>query len=482
MGQVWAGRLRGARGFHKLVAIKMLLPASGEAEHLEQSLLEQARIAALIQHSNVAQTLELGEHEDTLYLVTEWVDGAPLRDVIRCSREAGGVPHLVAVNFMAQVLRGLQAAHDLRDDRGEPLGVVHRDVSPDNVLISYSGIAKVVDFGIAQAQRVQARANSEAIAGKSSYLSPEQVLGGTPDRRADLFAVGVMLYELTTGRHPFGAVDTSAVLLRIVGDEPPLRPSQLKPGYSRTLEAVILKALEKRPERRWPSAEEMRLALQRGVPQAFELGFEAQLRNFMGDTMGDVAMRKREALRSAELVIDAQSEPPGGRGASASVTSLRAISFDSATRPADPLRPRASQRATLRPSLRVSARPGRRGLGPLALGALGASAAATVVLAVVWQAQLESPERAASAVASGMVELTSAQGARSARPAVPPPSASPPSSASSASSASSSSASPPRRPALGPIPLRERNSQSALGSAHAGVRLRPVIPPTRNQR
>ena len=409
MGQVWAGRLRGARGFHKLVAIKTLLHVPGDAARREQHLLEEARIAALIQHSNVAQTLELGEHEGTLYLVMEWVDGEPLSEVLMCSQQAGGVPHLVAVNLIAQALRGLQAAHELCDEQGKPLGVVHRDVSPNNILVSYSGIAKLVDFGIAQAMNQRPAASDGEIAGKYSYMSPEQALGGVVDRRSDLFAVGVMLYSLTTGRHPFGGADASAMLQSIVSDEPPIRPSLLKPNYSRTLEAVVLKALEKEPDRRWPSAEEMRLALQRGVPQAFELGFEAQLRNFMGDMVGDRAIRKRDALRRAELAVDAQMGVPPGTSPSTSATSLRAISLDTSARLEDSVRPRASYLPTLRPSHRGSARPvrtERRGLGSFALGAIGACAAAAIVLAVVWQAQVGSAPRAASAPASGMVDLT----------------------------------------------------------------------------
>ncbi len=406
MGQVWAGRLRGARGFHKLVAIKTLLPAPGEAARREQHLLEEARIAALIQHSNVAQTLELGEHEGALYLVMEWVDGEPLSDVLACSEQMGGVPHLVAVNLIAQALRGLQAAHELCDEQGKPLGVVHRDVSPNNILVSYTGIAKLVDFGIAQAMNQQSSASDGEIAGKYSYMSPEQVLGGSVDRRSDLFAVGVMLYLLTTGRHPFGGADASGLLQNIVSDEPPLRPSLLKPNYSRTLEAVVLKALEKEPDRRWPSAEEMRLALQRGVPQAFELGFEAQLRNFMGDTVGDRATRKREALRRAEAAVDAQMGAAPGTSPSTSATSLRAISLDTSRRWEDSVRPRASHLPTLRPSLAVSGRPRRRGLGPFALGAIGASAAAAIALAVAWQAQVNNAPHAASAPGSGMVDLS----------------------------------------------------------------------------
>jgi serine/threonine protein kinase len=402
MGQIWAARLRGARGFHKLVAIKTLLPSPGDPLLMEQRLLDEARIAALIQHSNVVQTLELGEHAGQLYLVMEWVDGEPLGDLIACAEQAGGVPLLVAVNLVAQALRGLQAAHELRDDAGEPLGIVHKDVSPHNVLVTYAGTAKLVDFGIAKATKQEHPCSNE-IEGKTAYMPPEQLLGGVVDQRSDLFAMGVILYQLTTGRHPFDAPDAAGVLRNIVSEDPVVRPSLLKPNYSRTLEAVVMKALDKERDRRWPSAEEMRLALQRGMPQAFELGFEAQLRTFMTDTMGERAQRKREALRRAELVVDAGTSDSIGGPSSSSVTSLRAIAIDTDAALRESLPPRPSRLPTLRPLLERSV-PLPRLRRPLLL-VFGAIAA--VLLGVLW---LRSAERtastAATAPAAGMVDLT----------------------------------------------------------------------------
>ncbi|MET0792596.1 MAG: serine/threonine-protein kinase [Polyangiaceae bacterium] len=420
MGQVWAGRLRGARGFHKLVAIKTLLSAEADVAPaaLEQRLLDEARIAALIQHSNVVQTLELGEHSGQLYLVTEWVDGEPLQDLIECSEKGGGVPLLVAVNLMAQTLRGLQAAHELHDDAGVPLGIVHKAISPHNVLVSYSGTAKIVDFGITRGRNSWSLGSSE---GKAAYLAPEQILNGLADQRTDLFAMGVLLYQLTTGRHPFESADAAGLLRNIVSGEAPLRPSLLKPNYSRTLEAVISKALEKDRDRRWPSAEEMRLALQRGVPQAFELGFESQLRTFMTDTVGDRALRKREALRRAELVVDAGGADESAGASSISATSLRGIAVDADTSLSDAPPPRSNRLHSLRPLLARSMPPPhlRRPL----LVAFGAATA--LVFGLFWlRSPVHSPSTVATAPGSGMVDLTPARApaAVSAPPIVATPS------------------------------------------------------------
>ncbi|HEX7451820.1 MAG TPA: hypothetical protein VF294_06025, partial [Polyangiaceae bacterium] len=184
--------------------------------------------------------------------------------------------------------------------------------------------------------------------------------------------------------------------------------SLLKPNYSRTLEAVVLKALEKEREGRWLSAEEMRLALQRGVPQAFELGFEAQLRNFMGDTVGDRALRKRETLRRAELAVDALAAEPKPSGTSISQTSLRGISVDTSglTDSLRPLAPRVSHFPTLRPSPSRSSKaptPRRRVARSLAVGAL---AVAALVFGLVWLRPLSSTPQAATSPGTAMVDLT----------------------------------------------------------------------------
>jgi serine/threonine protein kinase len=456
MGQVWAARLRGARGFHKLVAIKTMLPAPGEAARMEQMLLDEARIAALVQHSNVAQTLELGEHEGTLYLVMEWVDGEPLSDVLAGSEHAGGIPHLVAVNLVAQTLRGLQAAHELHDDAGVSLGVVHRDVSPDNVLVTYSGIAKLVDFGIARSTNQRASFGDGAIEGTLGYMAPEQLLGGAIDQRTDLFAAGVLLYLLTVGRHPFGANNTGELASSIVSERPAIRPSLLKPNYSRTLEAVVLKALEKDRERRWPSAEEMRLALQRGVPEAFELGCEAQLRTFMADTVGERATRKRDALRRAEASIDSAVNAIAPSAGAISATSLRAIvvAVDSSARDEESERPRSrvSQFPTLRPSVPSLPSlppppPHRRGWRPMIAVAFSSVAALSIGLFLLHP--LGSTPHAASAPATPMVDLNPP---RAASAAVPP--------AASVGLAVSASAA---RPASGLMVTRHTAAHPAFG-------------------
>lgn len=389
MGQVWVARLRGARGFHKLVAIKTLLGLRGDTARVERRLLEEARIAALIQHSNVVQTLELGEHEGTLYLVMEWVEGEPLAGLIKAAKRAGGFPLLIAVNLVAQTLRGLQAAHELQDVAGESLGVVHRNVSPHSVLVTFSGVVKVADFGIAPAELAPALEDeSRAVQRNIAYLAPEQIACGETSPRTDLFAIGVLLYLLTTGRHPFKNDGIQGILGAISSEEPPVRPSLIVPTYSRTLEAVVMKALEKDPARRWASAEEMRLALERGVPHAFALGFETQLRNFMTDLSGARAQSLREVLRRAELTADAyaaRSLPTPDSVPAPSLGSLRAISLDSQSQEQVP-ELTAPSRTSRIPSLRPLLQLGSRVSLPKLLPALVASLALAALLMILLRA------------------------------------------------------------------------------------------------
>jgi eukaryotic-like serine/threonine-protein kinase len=331
MGQVWLARLQGARGFNKLVAVKTLLGGAGDAR-LEGMLLEEARIAALIQHANVVHTLELGEHEGTLYLAMEWVDGEPLSFLLERASERGGMPLEIAVALSSQVLAGLHAAHELHDHSGA-LGVVHRDVSPHNVLVTYDGVAKLLDFGIAKAtQQSSSSTETGEIKGKFSYMAPEQILGADVDRRCDIFAAGIVLYLLSTGKHPFKHHNTAAVIHSITTDEPVRPPSTLNPDYPRALEAVLLKALEKDPERRWASAEDMRIALEQAMPEAFGDAGRARLRAFMDHTVGDRKVARREAIRRAQLAADARDVETGARKAlqsssGQSASSLRAISI-----------------------------------------------------------------------------------------------------------------------------------------------------------
>jgi hypothetical protein len=457
MGQVWVARLRGARGFQKLVAIKTLLAVGDDSERLERMLFEEARIAGLIQHPNVVQTIELGEEQGTLYLAMEWVDGEPLSYLLsHCEQANGTIPLLVAVNLVGQLLRGLQAAHDLNDASGESLGVVHRDVSPHNVLISYGGVAKLVDFGIAKAMNQQVNSTSTGeIKGKFAYMAPEQILGNPVDRRADIFSTGIMLHLMTSGQHPFKNHRSVGVLHSITSSDPAARPSLLKPGYSRTLEAVVMKALEKNREHRWASADEMRLALQKAVPDAFAVGIDAEVEAFMTATCAERATAKREAVRRMEQQSDtrmAAARSLARAGATAqSASSLRAVSVDtSAIDEAESSRLSFVPTLQPPPELPVKTVNRRR---PLVMGAfIGFGLVATLILFLSSQVK----DHAGHAASSGFVQLTPPTTARVHLEASSPDLSTPATSASVATSASAANPSPVSEARVSGVPAKAK--------------------------
>ncbi|HEV8548047.1 MAG TPA: serine/threonine-protein kinase, partial [Polyangiaceae bacterium] len=439
MGEVWAARLKGPRGFQKLVAIKTLLPELRHDPRIEQMLLEEARIASAIQHPHVVQTTELGEHRGYLYLVMEWIDGEALSFVLKRGEERGAMPIPVAVNLVAQACRGLHAAHELTSDLGVPLGVVHRDVSPHNILVTHTGVVKLVDFGIAKAmnQNLELTDHGE-IKGKYAYMAPEQVLGEEVDRRADVFSLAITLYILTTGQHPFKMGDKTSVIRAITSDAPPPPPSSIAPGYPLELEKVLLKALEKAPDQRFATAEAFRAALEAAVPAAFAPRFEVSVKEFLAKTMGDRAEARREALRRFQLAADERRIAEVAAGvipaqASQSAGSLRAIMVDNvpvAIEP-QPLERRLSD---------IPTAPGRRQKPRRAL-AFATAGVALAALAVVFARQqpLRSTAQGSPAPLATLPSPVVAEPAptvvpqvTATTPAAPAPSAAPASSASAA--------------------------------------------------
>jgi eukaryotic-like serine/threonine-protein kinase len=304
MGQVWAARRVGSRGAEALVAIKTLLPTHEDSEQLQAMLRSEARLASQIRHPNVAETLELGEHEGTFYLVMEWVEGEPLEQILRAARSMGGIPIPVAVNLIVQGLRGLHAAHEAHDDKGQLLGLVHRDISPQNLLVTYSGNVKLVDFGVAKAtHRMSQPTAFGEVKGKFAYMAPEQVQGERLDARADVFAMGIVLYRITTGKHPFKSDNPAATIRNILSDGTTL-PSELVPGYPPALEQVVLKALVRDRKERFASAREMMEALEASLPPVeFAKGereTEPLLRRLFESRIAERAMAMNAAVRRAD--------------------------------------------------------------------------------------------------------------------------------------------------------------------------------------
>lgn len=269
MAETWRARLMGEAGVTKAVVIKRILPQYATDEQFVAMFINEARISTRLSHANIAQVFDFGREGEEYFLAMEYVEGQPLHRLLQRSARKGrrALPVPLATFIALEICRGLHYAHTRRDDQGQPLELVHRDVSLDNVLVSYEGEVKVVDFGIAKARALHdQRTEPGVIKGKYLYFSPEQARGQEVDARTDVWATGVILYALLCGRLPFEG-PAHLVLTRLVkGQFPP--PRQLRPHLPPRLVEILLKALEVSPERRFASSQEFAEALSQFLAMA----------------------------------------------------------------------------------------------------------------------------------------------------------------------------------------------------------------------
>jgi eukaryotic-like serine/threonine-protein kinase len=265
MAAVHFGRLVGTGGFAKTVAIKRLHKKLAREDAFRTMILEEARLAARIRHPNVVPPLDVLAEGSELLLVMEYVHGEALSKLLRAARDSGErVPVAVAAAILTNVLHGLHAAHEARGENGEPLSIVHRDVSPQNVIVGVDGVARVIDFGIAKAVTSNETTNTGTVKGKLPYLSPEQLEGEPVTRRTDVYAAGIVLWEVLTTKRLFEGVDDSAVLRNILSYQPP-PPSLTNPSVPGLIDEIALRALSKKPADRFASAREMALAIEEAI-------------------------------------------------------------------------------------------------------------------------------------------------------------------------------------------------------------------------
>jgi serine/threonine-protein kinase len=265
MAVVYFGKLLGPAGFSRPVAIKRLHGNLARDPLLRDGFIDEARLASRIRHPNVVQMLDVVEQNDQLLLVMEYVHGESLHELLRAARRRGErVPLRVVLAIIAGVLHGLHAAHEATSETGDPLDIVHRDVSPQNVLVGVDGVPRVLDFGIAHAAvRTLQNTGEGIIKGKLAYMAPEQ-LGGVPvDRRADLFSTSVLLWEMLAGRRLFVRDDDSRVLVEKLLRGTIEAPSVHSPTVPKLLDAITLHGLTRNPEQRFATAREMALAIER---------------------------------------------------------------------------------------------------------------------------------------------------------------------------------------------------------------------------
>lgn len=307
MGELWLARTTGAAGWEKLVAIKTILPHLTDQPEFIERFIDEARIATTLTHGNIVPVFDLGHADGRYFIAMEFVDGWDLRTLLRRVTAAGDrVPDELAVYIASEVCRGLDYAHGRTDEQGRSLGIVHRDISPANVLLSRDGEVRIVDFGIASAERRLNRTLTGELRGKFAYMSPEQAAGEPLDGRSDLFSLGSVLYEMLAGQKPFTAENDMAVLKLVQhGRFRPLR--ELRPDLDPVLERVVERALGREPSARFNDAAAMQAALLNVLYQDTGPVSSRQLAEFCARfdrprySTGDIPRASFDSLLAAQL-------------------------------------------------------------------------------------------------------------------------------------------------------------------------------------
>lgn len=292
MAELYLARASGIEGFEKLVALKRILPQYSGNDDFVGMLLDEARLVATLQHANIAQVYDIGQTADGFFFTMEYIDGEDVRNLLRtAARTKRRIPLEQVLSVVVGAAAGLHYAHEKTDVTGCALDIVHRDVSPSNVIVSYDGCVKLIDFGVAKASQRQTETRAGTLKGKISYMSPEQCEGRPLDRRSDVFSLGILLYELTTGQRLFSGDNEFGIMKQIVyQDVPP--PSTRRASYPAELEAIVLKALARDASKRYPSAQALQLDLET-FARTYGLAISsANLGRYMRDLFADrIAMR-----------------------------------------------------------------------------------------------------------------------------------------------------------------------------------------------
>ncbi|WP_159396988.1 serine/threonine-protein kinase [Sorangium cellulosum] len=334
MAAVWAARLRRPNGTVQIVAVKLLSDAMRGDDDARAMFLDEACTASRILHPNVVHILAYGEVRDRPYLAMEWIDGAPIAKIFSNQKAKRALlPLGWVLHVMTAACAGLHAAHEVRDDTGELLNLIHRDVTPENVMVTFDGMVKVVDFGVAKTRARAQISRVGAIKGKTGYFSPEQVMGGALDRRSDLFSMGVLLYLLVTGHTPFRGKGPLEAMQQIANRNPQ-PPREIMPEVHPELDRIIMRALAKNPNDRYQTAAELRRDLEQVSLAVRESYTDKQVGQLVRDLLPGVAEARKERIDQAidelDKIIAERNQPhkpQAARPEDATEVMLRRISM-----------------------------------------------------------------------------------------------------------------------------------------------------------
>lgn len=331
MAEIFLARQEGLEGFEKTICIKRIRPHLSSQENFVRMFLNEAKLAAQLSHPTVVQIYDLGRINDSYFIAMEYIPGRDMSRIIPKAERAGiPFPMIYALRIASSVCEGLYYAHTKTDAYGNPLNVVHRDITPENILVSWDGTMKIVDFGIAKANTQIEQTRAGEIKGKLSYMSPEQAMGKSLDQRSDIFSVGAVLYEWVTGYKLFTGENEMAILKSII-DGKIYPPSYFKEDVPEAVEKILMRALEKDREQRYQTAWEMQFDIDTYLASCEFTPSNIHLSNFLKQIFDDEIEREKEMLlraRRQEEAEDAQEEAEeeileledvGGRALSGSV-------------------------------------------------------------------------------------------------------------------------------------------------------------------
>ncbi|HYH98705.1 serine/threonine-protein kinase [Hyalangium sp.] len=305
MAEIWLARQAGPKGFEKFVVIKRILDGLGTDPEFVGMFLDEARIAAQLNHPHIVQIFDLGEEAGAFYIAMEYLPGENLAAIARAgSRQGKALPIPLAVRIIANAAEGLAYAHAKTGADGVLLGIVHRDVSPQNILVTYDGLVKVVDFGIAKAASRESQTMAGQVKGKTAYMSPEQARGQTLDARSDIFALGIILFELVTGSRLFQFPDPLTALKVVASDDPIPLAHERSPDVPEALSRIIARALARDPAQRYPTARHFQNALEEWLRTQQDVPGSAELGQYMSERFSariQERARLLDAARSGEL-------------------------------------------------------------------------------------------------------------------------------------------------------------------------------------
>ena len=347
MAQIYLARQSGLGSFERHVVLKTILRERAQDQRFVTMFLDEAKLAATLNHQNIAQVYEVDQADGAYFMAMEFVHGENVRALLETALRRGWtIPLELAVMIISGAAAGLHHAHERRGKNGLPLNIVHRDVSPANIMVGYDGSVKVLDFGIAKAEERATKTVGGTIKGKYGYMSPEQCKGKPIDRRSDIFALGIVLYELTTLRRAFKGVDDFETMKRIVSGDV-VRPTVAIPGYPRELEAIVLTALANDPNARFQSGQELIEALDTFAVRAKLTGSNTAMGRFMTQLFGAKREPWVEGGNGESTEVGGQASSDGDDNEKTAIVENPRIP-DAARRDGAVARPAQAQGAALR--------------------------------------------------------------------------------------------------------------------------------------